>query len=127
MKSINFSVRRNVPTFGQTGNRARRPGIQPRQTFKHPLHRTHFGLAGDDGRVEGFRLAPVDDGEVSGGFTPTAAHNQQAGDEAKRKARPRIKSPGAFGNGHRVTSIGSERRARSCPPSPAARANYWSP
>ena len=103
MKRVGFSVRRNFPAFRQAGNRARRFRIKPRQSFKHPDDDAQFRLAGDDGRVERFRLRAVDDGHVGGRLAAGAAGNQDANRDAKNKTRPRKKSPGAFGKGHRVT------------------------
>src|SRR3984957_11105799 len=102
MKRVNFSVRRNFPALRQSGNCAGGSWIEPGQSFKQTLNDPHFNLTGDDGRVERFRFAAVDDGDVGGRFATDAAGNQNANGEAKNKTRTRKKSAGASGNFHRV-------------------------
>ena len=98
MKRVDPAVRRNFPSLGQSGNRPRGFGVQPRQPFKQADDDAQFRLAGDDGGVQRFRLGTVDDGHVGGRFAAEAAGNQEASSKKpaseKTKTRPRKKFAG---------------------------------
>ena len=76
MECVNAAVGRCFTTLRQTGDGPASFWVKPRQSLKQTLNDAHFDLAGNDGRVERFGFAAVDDRDVGGRLVVNAAGEQ---------------------------------------------------
>src|SRR5882724_8658879 len=105
MKRVNFSVRRNLPAFSQSGNRSRGFWIKPRQAFKQTCNDATVYLRGDDGRVKRFRLATIDDGDIRRWFLARAAGSQKT-EDGNQMTSKKIRCAQSLNSGFRLPASG---------------------
>ena len=78
MERVNAAVRRNLPALRQRGAGPRQAGIEFGQSIKQRLGEAHLRDAGDDVRVQRFRLGAVDDDDIGGRLAMNAGRQRKA-------------------------------------------------
>src|ERR1041385_7058350 len=92
MESIDFAVRRNLPAFSQCRDRSGIRGVEPEKSLEEGLRHAHFRNAGDDRRIERFRLVAIDNDQIGGTFGSDASSEGQAKREAEWRDNVRLSS-----------------------------------